>query len=589
MSRRGAASVIVLAVLLAISVAGLVKLHADRTVLLKTFERYASLAPGPPPLGPQETQRIVTALEDARSKVAGRDYRGALQALEDVEAPARVATAPRGEGPRPGRGGGPGEPRLPGFGAAERAGESPLNITPEALEFLRQHEELGRKAMRITGLGRMRKEQGRDVSRGREAFARAMAAAERGDPEAVDRLLDEAVEALGGFPAGMRQGRGPGGGRGGERGRPGRQGPGGRSPFDQIMGRLTEAIERAEKQGHDVSRLRQLMSQLRQAGRAEDEARARQLIAQAAQELRKYEGGQARPGGRRPTGARRPPTGRRPPGRAGPGRPGFARERPERQMAGPLYALQNALMTMRAEQGLLGSIGEHLFNAKRSLREHNQEQVSDILTEAQGDLQDINSGRVRLAALSSRPPERPGGRERPRGPGEGPPRMGPPGFPGMGPVNFLPYKPEEAEQELIAFLDEVHAMSDIEYSAAREDLPRELLERIRAEPFPTEPEPTEPEVAITRAATEEQVRARLLLAEEPFKERQARGEDVSEVAEKLAEARKLLYEREYERAIALANEALEMLGVSVEAIMNRDQASDVVEEGANRREEPEPS
>jgi len=535
MSRRGAVSLIVLVVILAACLAAIAKLGLDRSVLAQAFGRYAALAPGPSPEESPEAQRIATALQGARESVVGGNYRAALRTLEAVGVKAPPRPSPTGEAPRAGRPQ-PSRPPFPGLGGPQGAARSPLNITPKAMEFLRQHKELDRKAFQVTRLGGLRKEQGRDVTEGRKLFVQAMTAAEQGDAEAADHYLDQAAQALGGFPKQMPRGQ---------------QGAPGPSPFEEIMDRLTKATNEAAARGGNVKHLRQLMQQLREAGKQRDEKRAKQLILSAAQELRQYEaGGPGRAGARRFQGRRGPQR---------PGREGMMARGPQ---AGPAYLLYAALMTMRGEQGLLGSIGEHLFNAKRSLREDNQEQVSEIIGEAQTDLQGISRGRAHLVALTTRPAEG-------RGPGRPPGRLGEALLPGLEGLEFLPYRPDEAQQKITALLDEVHSMSDIEYAAARDELWQELLKAMRAQPRPPKLAPEGQPPTEERAVSEEQVRAKLLLAEEPFKQKQQHGEDVREIAEKLSQARQLLYEEEYERAISIVNEALGMLGVPVEAIKGR--------------------
>ncbi len=589
MSSRSPMSLLLifLSVLLLLCVAAAAKFATDKAVAENAFQRYAATVP-PPVTDP----RLVRASERAREG----DMRGAAAELEGVATPGpgRGASGPSGAGQGPG-GGPAGVPGAPGRGGPEQG--SPLRITDEAKQLLEQHPELREKAFGAVAMAMARRRAGQDVSEGRELFQKAMEAAAAGDARRTSELLDESAKAMAPQRGPMGGGRGPGGADRGPGGAD--RGPGGGdrgAVGGDRMKRALEGLERqvaqAEKQGAKVGQLKGLLAQLRKATESGDRERARELLTKLTAQMREQ---RLLPGGGGPAEVRRPAEARTPGGRprAGPGWPGGPggqggpRGGPRGPGGGPMARgpgqpgegsplpspfFGAVLTTLRNEEDKLARLDEHLFNADRALLEKNQAQVREILGRAEHELAAIEEGRRRLAGMMRESPE-PGGAARQPGVAERLGRV-------LAQVrelleargrDLVTYSPERAPEAMLELLDQVREMSDLEYAAARPTLWDQVLAKLRGPepelpPIPGlgRPPRAGPEREPTEATTgEEQVRAKLRLAREPYEERRAAGEDVSEVSEMLAETRELLAAGQYEEASSLMDEVLERLGVPV--------------------------
>ncbi|MGD8238981.1 MAG: hypothetical protein PVH68_10545 [Armatimonadota bacterium] len=548
MRSRECIALLVTTVLVVVSALAALQLKRERDAIRTTLTQYAAAVPiamvGAP--GAREPQRLAALVREARDNIRQGQYSVADERLAQIprERPARAEEARDGPPPAP-EARRPRPERAPGEGALRRplrpgGGRSFRGLDPKAREFFDAHPELRDRARALAGRIMAGGREGADVEEAQELLREAMSAAERGDAETVGRFIERTQRALG-VP---RRRRAPQR----ERAAPDRERQGSRTerPSPEVdtlrrrVAQFQEAARRAQAEGRDVRDANALMPKLRDAVAARDAKRAAELLEEATARLQRAKPAQRRPGQRE---TRRPPGGR--PRGAG------DRERPlPSQTTAARRLVQTLMATMAREQDSLNKAWTSILNAELALREKNQDQVREILRDAAGELVRIERGRRALVRLSREGPGRPSEREGGAGVERAMARLG-----GPLPVPFV--EPREAIAQIGEAFDKVHTLSDEEYAERKPRLAIALLERVVVTP-------EEPEEEAGTPVTEEAVRRKLEAAEEPYRDARASDGSKADKAERLlAEARRLLYEREYEEANEAADRALELLGVPV--------------------------
>jgi len=211
---------------------------------------------------------------------------------------------------------------------------------------------------------------------------------------------------------------------------------------------------------------------------------------------------------------------------------------------------------MTQEQEALNKARTSIANAELALREKNQEQVREILRTATVQLAHIERGRQALAAPERRGPRRPSEREGREPPGRGAgPRL-------ARPVPVPVLQPREALAQIRDAFDKARALGEDEYAERQQRLAVALLERIVVSPREPDGKPGG-EAPGGLPVTEDVVRRKLQAAEEPYRDAEASGSaSAGQARGLLGDARRLLYDAQYQEADELLDRTLELLGVT---------------------------
>lgn len=495
-SKRGATAVAFVVLALAVlSTAGIVysvKLHFEHQATLATLDQCVQ---GVATLSvklnaPETVQRRMGWLQKS---VGNRDWAQASQAIEALGRPDTV-TAPPGSGF--------GDPIA---GGADGKLPDPMQVEDlpmEARSFFARTPDAWRAFLGFTQAGLQLREAGIDVDDLRDLRTQMLEAARLGQEEKLSNLLAEARGVI-------EHKTGPEGGQG----------------FERDMQNFGKAFAMAQQQQRDVRPAARLAGQAERAARQGDMARARELIVKAATAL-KSEPRMRMP--RRPGGMMmRGPM----PQQMGP---------PEMAFLRFLTGQLNSVMQM--ERGDLARMWDKINIAADAIREHNGDQLREILSQASEALDAINVRRQQMSAniqetqriimSDARPPEG----QRPSGPSR-----------------------EEMMQRLPKQIDEVLAeardMDDEEFARERERLTVALIEVLM--PRPSQPKP--PDVNEADLSPEERVRAKLQIVAQPYAELKRRDVDTSELDAIFSEAREVLAAGDYERAEELVDSSVPIL------------------------------
>jgi len=444
------------------------------------------------PSGPAEAQKVA-------GHISQGNYDQVVRALQEMagRVASRAAAAPVAP---------PGAlPNVPPNLAQE--------LGPEASRFFNDRPRLLRQLLALAAGARALEAKGINVDVLRPIRDRAIKAAAAGDEAAVEKLAGEfeaKLRALGGSPEPIPPLPGE------------RQRQTGKFSEELVAKarRLEATLKSAAREGKDISRAVRLAKRAEQAADAGDMQQAENLLDAA---MRAAERAPRMAG---PRLARRP--------RAG---AGYAARRPG---TGPATALDAILAMLRAEESDLAATYEAVENAEVALREANQQQILQMLEEAQQTLRRIARRRneVSLALEGGR---RPRGRKATRpGPTETSPAATAAKLP-------LP-------ERLIAFLEDVRKMPEAQFEASK----RELAGIVFAMFLPPPPERGAPKA---NAEEIERVKEKLRLAAGPYMQRKLAGEDMTELDALLSQARAAIYRGDVEVADHLIDQALQQLGL----------------------------
>ncbi|MBC7286774.1 MAG: hypothetical protein H5T86_01775 [Armatimonadetes bacterium] len=411
---------------------------------------------------------------------------------------------------------GPTRPQ-PSLGSSVVPPEVRAEISPAAAKFFEAHPDLMERALELAAAARQLRDQGADVNPLRKLRDRMLRAAEQGDEAAVARIQDEfarRLQALGAPPAERR--RGP-------------RGAGGKELPQQIRHKLSElraALERGAREGRDIRKAVRLAQRSQEAARVGNIRLAEQLLDRAIEA--------ARNAPKTAAGSRL--------ARRGPGGPPPIGHRPN-----PLRILDTLIDMIRAEEVDLSQTYDAVENAMVALREKNQSQMREILQRGLAALDRLASRRrrVSLAIEGQEMPER--GRAARR-----------PGASGKPPQEQAAQPPDgySIADRLAHFLEQVRKMPEEEFQASK----RRLAAIVFSLFLPPEPKPNQP---ISDEAAAERVKRKIRLAAGPYLQRKTAGEDVAEIEELFAKARRALYSGDVKLADQLADQALEKLGLLV--------------------------
>ena len=494
-ARRGATVVAFLVLALAVlGTAGIVysvKLHFEHQATLATLDQCVqSAATLSVKLdAPETVQRRMGWLQKA---VGARDWAQAGEALEALGRPDAVAP-----------------PRDSGFDdsiAGGRDGELPdpmkvEDLPVETRSFFARTPRAWRAFLAFTRAGLRLREAGIDVDDLRDLRTQMLEAAQLGNEQKLSELLAQARELI-------------------EK----KTGPEAGGDFERDMQNFGKAFAMAQQQHRDVRPAARLAGQAERAARQGEMGRARELIGKAAVALKTA---------RRMRAQRRPS--------------GMMMRRPMSQQMGPpemaflrfLTGQLNSVMQM--ERGDLARIWDKINIAADAIREHNGEQLREILGEASEALDTINVRRQKMSTQiqeaerrimgDARQPDR-----RPRGP-----------------------SPEEMmrrlQKQIDTVLAEAREMDDEEFARERERLAVALIEVLM--PRPSQPRPTD--VNEADLTPEERVRAKLQIVAQPYAELKRRDVDTGELDALFTHTREALVAHDYARAEKLVDSSVAIL------------------------------
>lgn len=422
------------------------------------------------------------------------DFAQAREALEGLTPPV------------PGRAGGPGqadplarggpEPRTPGEIPDPMEAE---DLPQEARSFFAEHDELWKAFFGFT-VAIVRLERGGAPVEDMQGLRASMVEAARlGNAERVEELLGnarESIQRLSGeaLPDGLQK----------------------------KLATFTRAFGRAREQGRDVRRAADLAQRSEAAAKAGKFDRAEALLDDAIAALRSAPRGRPRPPQMARQGRGVPPMG-----------PdlGFLR-----------FASELFSNVMKSEERDLTVVWDAINNAALAIREHNADQIREILAKAVDAMHTIGNRRREMGraieqaqeqARAARPANaRSSAEQRQR-------------------------RTQVVMERIGTILAQVRELSAEQYEAARQQITRDLIAAVNA---PVESGPAPPGEPPT---AEERVRAKMQIAGDILAEAQRRELPTGDLEARFAEARQLIVDHEYERAEKVVDEAV----VSLRALM----------------------
>lgn len=433
------------------------------------------------------------ASETAQRRIAW--LRKALAEDDYAQAQKAILSLQRPETTPPEAGGGAVSPDLPGPGGVtspdHKEPPTPMeasDLPPGAQQFFSEHEELWKAFFGFTRALVQLRRAGAPIDELAEMRASMIEAARTGRADRVEELLDQARKKL-------------------------EVGLGENLPeaLKEKLQRFGQAFQRAQRQHRDVRRAAELARRSEQAAREGDFQRAEALLDEATTALRRA----PRAGGRA-----LPMSGRRR------GMPPIGPELGFLRFVSQLFA-----GVMKAEDQDLTQIWESINIAADAIREHNAEQIREILGKAKDALRHIGERRRKMSATLQQ--------------AEGQVRS--------------PHPPSAEQQRqrtevvlsrISAIIDRVRELSPEQYQAAREQIARDLLRALMA-PVPTGEPLSEAERAMT---PEQRVRAKMRIAGEMYvRLKTSTDADLTELNERFEEARRLITEHKYEEAEGLVD------------------------------------
>lgn len=480
--------VVVLALLSVVMIPFTVRLYLRHQQALATLdasvERVAQVYAGPG--ADDATRRRVAWLQ--RTLREG-DFVQARTALEGLSRP-----APAGDGREP----------LKGDGSAPRAeGEPPdpmeaRDLPESARSFFADNAELWKGFFGFSVAIVRLERRGAPVDDLEALRASMVEAARLGNVERVEELLGNArahMQRLSGeaLPDSLQQ---------------------------KLQG-FARAFARAREQDRDVRRAADLAQRSEAAAKAGKFERAEALLDDAIAALRSAPRGRLRPPQMAHQGRGAPPMGPE---------LGFLR-----------FAAQLFSQVMKSEERDLTVVWESINNAALAIREHNAEQIREILDEAVEAMHTIGNRRREMSRALEQ------AQQQARATGEGRPR----------PPAERQQRTEVIMERIGAILARVRELPAEQYEAAKPQIARDLIAAVTA---PVEQAPAQQDQAPTAEA---RVRAKMRIAGQLYAEARARGLATEEPDEAFAAARELITEHEYEQAEKLVDEAV----VTLRALM----------------------
>jgi hypothetical protein len=418
----------------------------------------------------------------------------------------------------------------PGAGAAPAPGglapglPGPLEsdvgdkLTPAAEKFFNGHRDLMEEWLGLAKIGRALKAKGIDMTEFRALRDQALKAADKGDADTVLKLarqFEDRVRAVAPDIAAQL---------GGDKAAPPPE-------LDAKLQSLKPVLEKAASERKDIRQAMRLITDAKTAASQGDYKRASDLLDAAKRAAEQAPRMAAGPGMMRrhvrmPTG---PGAGRGP---------------------GPLQALDLLMRMVKAEESDLSGTYETLENAQTAVREQNQDQIGEMISEARAILKHIAERRHEVSALLTRgmegPPGQPGRHVR-----------GHPVEPGPGPTPGPAPAARSVPDRIGDLLEGVRKMQDRDFEAQKGD----LVAQVFAMFLP--PEPTAQTKPVP-AAEIERIRAKLRLAYGPYAQRKKAGEDMIEIDKLFRDARSALYAGDTVQSNKLVDQALVELGLMKE-------------------------
>jgi len=450
--------------------------------LRASVDRLAAVYAGP---GAGETeQRRIAWL---RKALAEDDYAQAQKAILSLQRPA-TAPPPEVAGATTG-------PDLPEPGGDTSTGRreppSPMeagDLPPGAQQFFSEHEELWKAFFGFTRALVQLRRAGAPIDELAKMRASMVEAARTGRTDRVEELLDQARKKL-------------------------EVGLGENLPdaLKDKLQRFGQAFQRAQQQHRDVRRAADLARRSEQAAREGDFERAEALLDEATAALRSA----PRAGGRAPRMSRRPR-----------GMPPMGPELGFLRFVSQLFA-----GVMKAEDQDLSQIWESINIAADAIREHNAEQIREILGEARDALRHIGDRRRKMSAAIQQAEEQ---LRSPHAPSPEQQRR----------------RTEVVLSRISAIIDRVRELTPEQYQAAREQIAHDLLRALTA-PVPTGGPLAEAERVMP---PEQRVRAKMRIAGQIYVQvRTTTDADLTELNRRFEEARRLITEHKYEEAEELVD------------------------------------
>ena len=247
--------------------------------------------------------------------------------------------------------------------------------------------------------------------------------------------------------------------------------------FQEKMKQFAQAFDQARRGGRDVRKAAQLAGQAERAASRGNLGRASELIGQATVALKEA------PRMRAPR-PRRVPMPRMPQPRVG------------AELTFLRYLGSTLGSVMQLERVDLAEVWHKINTAAGAIREHNQDQIREILGEAMKTLDIVNQRRKAMSGNIQQAEQQ---------------ILGPP--PAQGERPARPSREElmaRLQKQMDAALGDVRAMSDEEFAARRAEIAAGLVQMLLA---PREPQGGPPQ---RQLSPEERVRAKMKMAAEPY-------------------------------------------------------------------------
>lgn len=494
-------AIVVLAVVGILMTAASIKLFTERAgmsaALDASTERLSMVYAGPD--ASDTSKRRIAWLQNALEEGDFAQAQKALQSLgaPEIERPSPLTTP--GAGPRiaDGDGEGGGDRRLP------RPAED-TNLPLQAQVFFEQHPELWEAFFGFSVTIKRMEQAGVEIEPFMRLRTEIAKAAEMGQPQRVEDLLNQARDQVEAVSADrMPQG------------------------LQTRLEEFGEAIQKAQQEHRDVRPAVELAQQSERAARQGDIQRAERLMDQAIAAVRS---------------APRMTMGPRPGGMP-PGHPGQA----QAPQMGPEIGLIRfvadlATNVMRSEERDLAQIRESINIAAGAIREKNADQIREILAGAKDAFSDIGDRRREMSAAIQRAQEQV--RQA---------RAGGPEASGAAPSEEQQRERQEMVLERVGgILAQVREMPREQFEANQAEIAQAVLQAMTA---PVQLPGERPELT-----PEERTRQKMRLAGEMYRELTAKTDaDTAELDETFAKVRQLLTEHDYERAEALVDEGVAMM------------------------------
>ncbi|MGD9495709.1 MAG: hypothetical protein AB7Y46_05300 [Armatimonadota bacterium] len=478
--------VVVMALLGVLMTITSVQLYLDRAraadALRLCVDRLA-LAYAGPGSGDEPRKRIAWL----RRTIDEGDYTAAQQALAAFASPA--PTDPGAGGPQVGQTPGAGGQQPSGQGGAPDPRQA-RDLPPEAQQYFAQHREQWEGFFGFSRALAQLSRAGAPIEELEDLRGSMVEAARLGRTDRVEQLLQQARQKM---QLGL-----------------------GQNLPDSLKGKLEafgRAFQRAQSQRRDVREAARLAQQAEQAARRGNFERAEKLLDRATQALR------AAPHPR----AQRPPVLPR-------GMPSLGPEVGFFRFAADLFA-----GVMQAEEPDLTRVWESIQIATDAIREHNAEQIREILGRAVAALRTVGERRREMGRRLE------AAQQRARGAAS------------EGQRQAQQARRERAEEIMLeritALLGRVRAMPEEQFTANRQALARELLAALTT--------PIEGPVPEREANPEERVRAKMRVAGQMLAQVRERTQtDTGELEARFEEVRRLIATHEYARAEELVDEGV---------------------------------